>query len=226
MNVVLLHALPLDSRMWEPQRAALAGHDVFAPDLYGLGSSMEEWARAVLARSDGELLVVGASMGGYCALSLARLVPERLRALVLAGSRADPDTPERREGRAATIALIREGGSAALWEDMRPKLFPDDADPAVVEHARAWALEQDPDGLVRAVEAIRDRPDSTDVVESLACPVLVAVGDSDPFVPLDDAETLAGRARDGRLVVFRSGHLPSLERPDEFNRALTGLVEA
>jgi pimeloyl-ACP methyl ester carboxylesterase len=226
MNVVLLHAFPLDSLMWEPQHEALAGHQVVAPDLYGFGSSMDEWALAVLELVEGDFAVVGASMGGYCALALARLAPDRVQALVLAGSRADPDTPERREGRAATIQLIRERGPEAIWDDMRPKLFPDDADPAAVEGARELALTQDPEGLVRAVEAIRDRQDSTDVVEALECPVLVAVGDNDPFVPVADAEALTARARDGRIAVFRGGHLPSLERPGEFNRALTGLLDS
>ena len=226
MKVVLLHAFPLDSLMWEPQHEALAGHEVLAPDLYGFGSSMEEWAHAILPQVEGRFVLVGASMGGYCALAIARLAPERVAALVLAGSRADPDTPERREGRAATIELIRERGPEALWEETRPKLFPPDADPEVVEAARELAVAQDPDGLVRGVEAIRDRRDSTDVVEALECPVLVAVGDSDPFVPVADAEALAARARDGRIAVYGSGHLPSLERPDEFNRSLLAVLDS
>ena len=225
MNVVLLHALPLDSLMWEPQYEALAGHEVIAPDLYGFGSSMDDWASAVVGLVEGDFVVVGASMGGYCALALTRLAPERVRALVLAGSRADPDTLERREGRAKTIQLIRERGAEALWEDMRPKLFPEDADPEVVEAARELAVEQDPDGLIRAAEAIRDRRDSTDVVEALEVPVLVAVGDRDTFVPVEDAEALAARARDGRIAIYRSGHLPSLERPQEFNGALEALLD-
>ena len=224
MNVVLLHAFPLDSRMWEPQREVLAGHDVVAPDLYDLGSSMDEWARASLPQVDGDFVVLGASMGGYAALALAGLAPERVRALVLAGSRADPDDAERLERRAVTIDLIREGGAEALWEDMRGKLFAEDADPTVVERARALALDRDPDGLVRAVEAIRDRADTTSVVESLEAPVLMTVGEHDPYVPRAVAEELAGRARDGRIAIYPGGHLPNLERPDEFNRALAALL--
>jgi pimeloyl-ACP methyl ester carboxylesterase len=219
VNVLLLHAYPLDSRMWEPQRELLAGHDVHAPDLYDLGASMEEWARHALRTVPGDFALVGASMGGYCALAVARLAPERARALALVGSRADPDTPERRAGRAASIELIRTGGAEAVWEDIRPKLFNDASDPEVVERARLLALDRDPDGLVRAVQAIRDRRDSTDVIESLAA------GDDDPYVPVADAEALAAKARHGRIAVYRSGHLPSLERPEEFNRALDGLLD-
>ena len=216
MTVVLLHAFPLDERMWE----ALGRDDAIAPRLYGPGSTMEEWAAAVLEQVDGPFLACGASMGGYCALVLARLAPERLRGLVLAGARVEADSPERRAGRADTIELIRSKGPSGLWEDMRPKLFPETAPAEAVEHARGIALEQDVDDLVRGVEAIRDRPDSGSVVTSLGVPLVMAVGEHDPFISVDEA-----RASGGRLHVFEGvGHLPAMERPDEFNGLLDSLL--
>src|SRR5919199_2788238 len=208
MKVLLLHALPLDERMWEPQRGALG--DVVAPRLYGRGSRMEEWARGILEEVEGDLAAVGASMGGYCALEIARQAPERVRALVLAGARVEADTPERREGRARTIELIREGGAEALWEDMRPKLFPP-GDTEAVAFARGLALEQRPEDLVAAVEAIRDRRDSTDVVAGLGRPGRFVAGGDDAFVSPDEAPAGA------EVRPLETGHLPSLERPDEFN---------
>ena len=186
MTVVLLHALPLDERMWEPTREALreVGAESVAPRLYGRGRTMDEWAASILAEVDGDgLVLVGASMGGYCALRIAAQAPDRVRALVLAGSRADADSDERRAGRAATLETIARDGAPGLWEQMRPKLFPEDADAGVVERARALALEQRPDELAGAVEAIRDRPDSTDVARGV--PLGLVLGDRDPFV--DDA---------------------------------------
>jgi pimeloyl-ACP methyl ester carboxylesterase len=207
--------------MWDAQREVLAGREVLTPDLARLGASMSEWARGVLQLGHGPFVAVGASMGGYCALEIARQAPERLRGLALVGARADADSPERREGRAATIELIRSRGPEALWEDMREKLFSPGADPAAVERARSLVLEQSMDDLVRAVEAIRDRPDSSELVRSLNVPVLVAVGELDPFFPPAEAENLAADLRNGRLHVFRGcGHLPSLERPDELNRVV------
>jgi pimeloyl-ACP methyl ester carboxylesterase len=213
MTTLLLHAFPLDERMWEPQRSALR-REFVAPRLYGRGDNLDRWAREILEEVPGELVAVGASMGGYCALELARQAPERLRALVLVGARVDADSPERREGRAATIALIREQGVEALWEDMRPKLLSAEAGREVVALARQIALEQRPDDLVGALEAIRDRRDSTDVVAALECPVLFAVGTSDPFVSPAEAPPTA------ELRTFETGHLASLERPGEFNAAL------
>jgi pimeloyl-ACP methyl ester carboxylesterase len=222
VKVVLLHAFPLDEQMWEPQRDVLAEHDVVAPNLYRLGRTMDEWAEAVLGRlGDQPFVAVGASMGGYCALALARRAANRLAGLLLAGARADADSPERRAGRADTIRLIEEAGADGLWSSMRPKLFQEDAPADAVERARTIALEQKPDDLVTAVAAIRDRRDSTDVVGRLSAPGVVAGGDRDPFISVDEADAIA-RSGSGRLVVFEeTGHLPSIERPDQFNLLLT-----
>jgi pimeloyl-ACP methyl ester carboxylesterase len=211
MTVLLLHGLPLDERMWEPQRDAFP--DAVTPRLYGRGASMEGWARGILDEVEGELVVVGASMGGYCALELVRRAPERVRGLALVGARVEADSPERREGRARLLEVIRTGGAQALWEDMRPKLFPP-GDTEAVTFARGLALEQRPDELAAAVEAIRDRRDSTEVVAGFERPVLFAAGHDDPFVVPNEAPPLA------EVHAFDTGHLPSLERPDEFNAVL------
>jgi pimeloyl-ACP methyl ester carboxylesterase len=221
VRIVFLHAFPLDERMWEGQLDAFADYEVMTPNLYRLGRSMESRAEAVLESIQGPVAVCGASMGGYCALAIARRAPERLTALALLGARADADAAERRSARAGTIELICSEGPAGLWEDMRPKLFPDSAPERVVERAKQIALEQDPDELVAAVEAIRDRPDSSELVASLRIPVLIAVGEQDAFVSVEEARATAASARDGRLHVFEgAGHLASMDRPDEFNRVL------
>jgi len=211
MTVLLLHALPLDERMWERQRDAFP--DAVTPRLYGRGPSMEDWASGILDEVDGDFVAVGASMGGYCALELVRQAPERVRGLVLVGSRVDADSPERREGRARTLELIRSGGAEALWEEMRPKLFPP-GDTEAVAFARGLALEQRPDELAAAVEAIRDRRDSTEVVAGFERPVLFSAGRDDPFVAPNEAPPSV------EVHSFESGHLPSLERPDEFDAVL------
>ena len=224
MKVVLLHALPLDERMWEPQREALAGHEVTAPRLYELGSSMDEWAGAVLARVEGPFAVIGASMGGYCALAIARRAPERLLALGLVGSRPEADPPERRPVRERWLRTIDERGAAGLWDEMAPVFA------SLTGEMRARveriALEQEPEGLKRALAAIRDRIGTVEVVEELPCPLLVAVGEHDPLVPVDDARVLADSAPRSRLAVFEgSGHLPSLECAEEFNDLLVDFLE-
>jgi pimeloyl-ACP methyl ester carboxylesterase len=207
VNGLLLHAFPLDERMWE-------GYEGLAPQLYGRGESIDRWAQQLADEHDGPLSAVGASMGGYCAQRL--LAHADVRALVLVGSRADADTPERREAREQTIALLREQGVEVLWERQRPVLFPEDADESVVTRAREIALEQSAEELAAAVAAMRDRPDSTELVRETGAAVLVARGEHDPFLSAQEADALAASARNGRVHTFAGcGHLPSLERPQE-----------
>jgi pimeloyl-ACP methyl ester carboxylesterase len=215
VTVLLLHALPLDERMWGPQREVLDSYEVHAPRLYGRGNTMDEWAASVATEVDGELVVVGASMGGYCALALARREPERVRALMLVGSRPDADSDERRAGRADTIDLIRREGPDGLWQFMLPKLFAD------TRSGDASLLYRDSDGLVAAVEAVRDRADATDVARDYdeRGRLRFVVGEHEAFVTAGELFEFDVREVKG------SGHLVNLERPDEFNTILQEFLE-
>ena len=226
MRVVLLHAFPLDERMWAPQLPALGGHEVVAPNLYDLGgNSIDRWAERILEDLADDFVAVGASMGGYVALALARRAPERVRALLLAGARPNADSPERRAGRAATIELIEEQGAGGLWENQRDKLFGEQAPAAAVEVARQTGISRDRDELKRGIEAIRDRSDNTDVLRSH--PVVFALGATDLYFPVDEARGFAEASPQARLIVFeRSRHLPNVEQPDEFNELLSELLAA
>jgi pimeloyl-ACP methyl ester carboxylesterase len=208
VNVLLLHALPLDERMWEPQLPALAEHDVVAPRLYGRGTTMSAWAESIAAEIEGQHAIIGASMGGYCALALAKVAPELVSALLLVGSRPDPDSPERRAGRADTIELIRREGADGLWRFMEPKLF------ANKENADPSLMFRDPEGLIGALEAIRDREDSTQLARDFPGPLQFVVGEHENFVTPGELAEFDIR------IVPDAGHLVNLERPDEFDAIL------
>jgi 3-oxoadipate enol-lactonase len=214
VKVLLLHAFPLDKSMWKPQLAALAGHEVIAPRLYGRGKTMDEWADSIAGETEGDLAVVGASMGGYCALALARRAPERVRGLLLVGARPDADSDERRAGREDTIKLIHDEGLEALWRMMLPKLFHDQS--GADEHL----VYRDADALVNALAAIRDREDSTEIVRSFSGPVQFVVGELDPYVSAAEVSEFDVRELRG------AGHLVNLERPDEFNEILREFVDS
>jgi pimeloyl-ACP methyl ester carboxylesterase len=200
MKVVLLHAWPPDERMWEPQLPGLRedGFDPVAPRLYGRGPSIDGWAAQLLAELEGPLVAVGASMGGYCALALARRAPERVVGLVLVGARADADTPERRAFRDDVIAHLRSDGVPADLETDVP--------------AEELAVTQ---------EAMRDRPDLTGVASSFGGPLLVCVGAGDEVVSVEEARAIADAALLGSLEVFEgAGHLLGIEKPARFEAVL------
>jgi pimeloyl-ACP methyl ester carboxylesterase len=212
VKVILLHAFPLDERMWEPQLNALGEHEVVTPNLYDLGgSSTDGWAERILDDVEGDLVAVGASMGGYVALAMARRAPERIRGLLLAGSRATADPPDRRALREEMIRVSREEGIAGWNREFSPPGPPD----------------RPTEELVRGIEALRDRPDATGVVASFAVPLVVVVGDQDDILPVGEAREIAESAPNGRLeVVEGAGHVVSVDAPERFNQILRELLSA
>jgi len=200
MNVMLLHAWPHEDRMWYPQLPVLRelGMNPVMPILYGRGPSIDSWAAQLLGELDGPFVAVGASMGGYCALALARREPERVVGALLASSRASADTFERRRYREELISRLRAKG-----------IPPDLETDVSAEH------------LALAQEAMRDRMDLTGIVSSFGGPLLVCVGDQDDLFSVDEARGIAESALVGRLEVFEgAGHFLTLDQPDRFNAVL------
>ena len=210
MRVVLIHAFPLDDRMWDSQIEALDDEDVYVPYLYGLGgNSVDGWAEHVLERTEGELLVVGASLGGYVALAMARSAPDRVKSLLLAGARAKADPPERRAAREEMIRVVQAEGIEGWNREFAPP-GPED---------------RTTDELVRGIEALRDRRDAADVVAAFAGPLTVVVGDQDALLPVEEARQIAESAPDGRLeVVEGAGHVVNVDAPERFNEIVSELL--
>jgi pimeloyl-ACP methyl ester carboxylesterase len=191
--------------MWESQLRALerTSFEAIAPRLYGRGPSIDGWAAQILRDHDGPLVAVGASMGGYCALALARRAPERVVGMVLAGSRADADDMDRRRYRNETIGRLHEHGINNA---------PDTTVPA--------------NELATAQEAMRDRLDLTGIVASFGGPILVCVGDEDELVSVDEARELAESALRGKLEVFEgAGHFLTQDQPQRFTEVVLEFLE-
>ena len=241
--VVLVHGFPLNGRMWESQVEALSDRfRVLVPDLKGFGSSdaptdrssysMDSYAEEVNAVMDDagvqRAALVGLSMGGYVCLAFMRRHPERASALVLADTRAEADPPEGVDKRTAQQQQVEAEGTAALIDALTSALLSDKtkADkPEVVERVKA-VMDNPPAGFVGALEAMKNRPDSTPGLPSIGVPVLVVVGEKDPLTPPEVARTLYERLAGSEMVVLpEAGHLASLEMPNEFNAALRRFLE-
>lgn len=241
--VLLIHGFPFTSRMWRPQLGADLGARLLAPDLPGFGASpvappphsVEGLAAACLAVLDAAdvsepAVVGGLSMGGYIALAFARLYPERLRALMLFSTRAGADSTEAKANRDKAIATAREQGPAPAGEGMYPKLLAPanyEAMPGVAAELKEIMKDTTREGVVMALTAMRDRPDSTPLLSNIAVPTLVVHGIEDQIIPKSEAEVTAAAIPGCQLsLIAQAGHVPNLEQPTAFNEIVSGFLSS
>jgi 3-oxoadipate enol-lactonase len=240
--VLFIHGYPVDHSIWTHQLAALDGWSRIAPDLRGMGQSdapdlgysMETYAADLAALLDllgvEQAVLIGHSMGGYIAFEFLRRWRNRVRGLILVDSRAESDTPEGKRSRDSAAALAREQGAEAIADAMLSRILgrTTQADaPATVERVRALMAASPVAGLVGALAAMRERPDSTALLSELnGLPTLVIVGDEDELTPPTQARAMADAIPGASLVVIRSaGHLPTVERPVETSDAIVAFLE-
>lgn len=240
--VVLIHAFPLNSTMWQGQIDALSSNHRFVTvDLQGFGSadapedasgySMGEFADQIKAVIDeigaDKVVLVGLSMGGYIAFEFWRRYRDRVAGLVLADTRAEADPPEGKEKRTAQQQQVREQGTSGLIDALTGALLGESTrtnKPEVVEAAKKAMANPDA-GFIGALEAMKNRPDSTGDLAGIDVPTLVIVGENDGVTPPDAARKIHEHVGGSQLVVISgAGHLSNLEAPDEFNQALDGFL--
>jgi pimeloyl-ACP methyl ester carboxylesterase len=212
---------------------------VVAPDLRGFGDAPAEPPLTLDRHADdvaaliGRLgarraVVCGLSMGGYVALALWRRHPERVRALVLADTRAGADDEAQRARRVALAETARREGAAAVAASQLPGALgrtTREGDPARAEALRALMASASVEGIVGALDAMRTRPDSTALLPTIAVPTLVVVGAEDVLTPPKEARALAAAIPGARLVeLAEAGHVSAWERPEAFTDALVGLL--
>jgi pimeloyl-ACP methyl ester carboxylesterase len=232
--LVLLHPYPADASFWNRFRDALGEERwILTPQAPGFGGmparagwSIDDLADQVAADIDiaipgGRADVVGVSMGGYVALSLALRHPERCASLVLADTRADADEDAARHARYEAIAAISAGETSAYLDGLLPRLVGPDATDDVRAELDTCARRQPAGALVGALGALAERPDRSRSLGSIGMPTLVIVGADDAVTPPALAERLAdGIPGARRAIVAGAGHLAPLERPSD----VAGLV--
>lgn len=240
--VLFVHGFPFDRAMWRHQLAALADWECLAPDLRGAGSapapqspdeySMTAYARDLIGLLDerriGSVVVCGLSMGGYITFELLRQFPRRIRAAVLCNTKATADTPGAKLGRDALAEKARARGASAVAQELVARVLGPvtrQQMSEVVREVREMIERQPVAGIVGALRALRERPDSTPVLSEIRIPVLVVAGDADQITPAAGMREMANIIPGARFVQIQdAGHLTPLEQPVAVNTALTSFL--
>ena len=244
-RLVFIHGFPLSPSMWDPQFSlAERGWRLIVPELRGFGmgkeaagdpptTSIDDYAGDTIDLLDklhiDTAVICGLSMGGYIAFSMFRHAPNYFRAMVLADTRSQGDSPEAVVGRRNMQQVVREKGTDAVADALLPKLVGDTTRrerPDVVEAIRSQITGNSVEGIVGALTALMTRPDSTSMLSTIRCPVQIIVGDEDAITPPPLSEQMHRDIPGSELAVIKgAGHMSNMEQPTAFNDVLARFLE-
>jgi pimeloyl-ACP methyl ester carboxylesterase len=235
--LVLLHAFPLDDRLWDDVRDGL-DVELVTPSQRGFGGAplgddapdLDRVADDVIERMAGRRVVLGGcSMGGYVAMAVLRAVPDQVAGLLLVSTRASADSDAGRANRHAMADRIDREGPGFVPDTVLPTLLGAETierRQSTVDSVRAIVADQDGAAIAWAQRAMAGRPDSSDLLRATDVPTLIVRGEQDELIPADEAEALVALMPKAELVVLAgAGHLPPLEVPEEFTGAVARWLE-
>jgi pimeloyl-ACP methyl ester carboxylesterase len=223
-SLILVGGLACTPDLWTAQAESLKDvADVVVTEENWRHPTMRGIAQAILRRAPPEFALAGLSMGGYIALEIMRIAPQRVTRLALLDTSARPDTDAARQARGVLMDLAHEEGMRAVLMRLMPNAVHPSRfeDKALVDRIVQMAWELGTDTFYRQTGAIMGRQDSRDLLREIKCPTLVAVGDSDKITPPELAREMASGIAGSKLVLFpECGHFSSMERPAAVTAAL------
>jgi pimeloyl-ACP methyl ester carboxylesterase len=234
--LLLIHGWPHNRTLWASQTSGLSAHArCIAPDLRGFGGTtvrgpytIDQYADDLAALLDSlsieRAVMCGLSMGGYVALAMWRRHRHRVRAIVLADTRATADTDEARTKRERLIEFVRSHGVEALAERQLKAMVGRttfETRGPLLESIRRLMAGAPVDGVIGGLRAMAQRPDSTALLATIDVPTLVVGGAEDSFTPPDELRSLAAAIPLSRFeLIDGAGHVSPFERPAAFNHVL------
>jgi pimeloyl-ACP methyl ester carboxylesterase len=229
-QLVFLHGFGEDARIWDdfmPEFTWSQKPIVPSYAHWTSAKSMADYAREILFSlpQEGKFTLIGHSMGGYIALEMANLFPDRIEKVILLHSTALPDTAEKRINRDRTAEFLQKHGASVFIKSFVANLFAPhfvqnnrDLMDKLIERYQNLSAE----GLIAATHAMRDRADLTTFLSETLIPFLFIHGDADPLISTESI--LAIKAHHKCVILPEVGHQGVYEAPQACYDAIQSFI--
>ena len=238
-TIVFSHGLLMDHEMFAPQLEALSGrHRIITWDERAHGNTratapFSYWDSAndllgLLDHLEVEMAVLaGMSQGGFISLRAALASPDRVDALVLMGSQAGLEDPEKQ----ASYEVLHQ-----VWLDQGPEPVQEIVAGIILGEGdwsnwfakwTSWA-ERDRDEFTHAFRCLSDRDDITERLGEITCPSLVIHGTADAAIPMERARAMADGLGGATAFVEVDGgtHACNLTHAGPVNEAISAFIDS
>lgn len=225
--VVLLHGFCENNTCFNKQVLLLKGHyKVICPDLPGSGKSAPQDRATTESMADavyeliGQLgikkcVLIGHSMGGYVTMAFVKKYSHVLDGFGLLHSVATPDDDEREQKRVQAQAVIREKGPAFYARNFIRPLFREETEERLMEPYIRVADEFSAEGLIMQLEAMKNRPDHSEVLAQTPLPAFFGIGRHDALIPENKMLQQAITCRQSYVAYLtESAHMGHIEQPE------------
>lgn len=238
-TIILLHGFLENLSMWKNVVKHVNPFcRTIAPDLFGHGNSpalgyiheMKTYATAIAQLINHlqveKYAIVGHSMGGYVAMELLQMQPQKITDLVMLNSTPLSDSAEKKQHRERAIRAIQKFPDAFVQMAVRNLFLPQDHNrlQKEIQHTIAEAKKCNHQGIIATLYGLKDRANHQQTFIDASCNKLVIAGKQDSIVPYEELKKsiLGSKAK---ILSFNGGHMSHLEFPSEVNLALANFLK-
>ncbi len=235
--ILLIHGFCETHEIWDGFTKKLAeSFEVIAIDLPGFGESplplipfsIRDIAQKILSWIDQRNInvpfLVGHSLGGYVALSMAEQSQKKISGLCLFHSTPYPDSDDRKSNRNRVIEFVKKNGVNPFIDTYVPGLFYDKKHPAM-QGVYKIARKTSERTLLAYTSAMRDRPSSIGFLKKFEGSVLTIAGDNDSIVSRETAIEFGHFAKTSEVhILENAGHMGMFEQTEEAGKILSDFI--
>jgi pimeloyl-ACP methyl ester carboxylesterase len=224
-KIILVPGLLCDQTVWQPLLDRLDGGAfvAMAPEQ----DTLTGMAQEILASHDGQLIVLGHSMGARIAMEMVRLKPERITRLGLFDTGIHPLKEGETAKRAEIVKFAFDNGMKALADRWLPGMIHPmhQQNPLLMQSLEDMVLRMNPDLHARQINALVNRPDAREYLKEITCPVLLLVGRQDQWSPISQHQAMLEHLPNAYLeIVDDAGHFSLVEQPETASKVIVNFL--